>query len=73
MKNGKTLVIVGLVLFLCGLISEILAVYPVLCNTLFNAKFPTLLDSTYAMPVSEIGIVLVFVALILAIVGVALS
>jgi len=67
------LVIVALVLFLCSLIIEILAVYPVLCNTLFNTNLPTLLDSTYAMLLSEIGIVLVFVALILAIVGVDLS
>jgi hypothetical protein len=73
MKNGKKLVIIALVLFLCSFISEILAVYPVLCNTLFDANLPTLLDSTYAMLLSEIGIILVFVALILAIVGVVLS
>jgi uncharacterized membrane protein len=73
MKNGKKLVIVALVLFLCSFVSEIIAVYPVLCNTLFNANLSTLLNSTYAMLLSELGLVLVFVALILAIIGVSIS
>jgi hypothetical protein len=73
MKNAKKLVLVALALFLCGFISEVLAVYPVLSNTLFDANLPDVLGSGYDMIVSEIGIVLVFVALILAIVGVAIS
>lgn len=47
--------------------------YPILSNTLFNANLPDVLGSGYAVIISGIGIVLVFVALVTAIVGVALS
>jgi hypothetical protein len=73
MKKEKKLVLVALTLFLCGFVCEVLSVYPILSNTLFNANLPDVLGSGYAMIISEIGIVLVFVALVLAIVGVALS
>jgi uncharacterized membrane protein len=73
MRKEKKLVLVALTLFLCGFVCEVLAVYPILSNALFNANLPNVLGSVYAMIISGIGMALVFVALVLAIVGVALS
>jgi len=73
MGKEKKLVLVALTLFLCGFICEVLAIYPILINTLLNANLPNVLGSGIATIISEIGIALVFVALVLAIVGVALS
>lgn len=74
MKKAKTIILVALVLFLSGFVIDFFVVYPWLCYVLFgDISIIRAIDLEGSEYVFHIGTVLIFVAIVLAIIGIAIN